>query len=84
MRLEFHVAVNNEKNGDTKISFLEWLDEQSDRDDPIGDLSKDVKRDKRSSNVPNDKDSWIEHLKLAGACLDVIEALEEAWDEYES
>ena len=64
------------------MSFLEWIREQSDRDDPIGDLSKDIKRDP-TNNLDDDKDAWMGHLALSGACPEAIEALEQAWNEYQ-
>lgn len=61
--------------------FQSWLLEQLDRDDAIGDLASDFKRD---SKVPSDSssyDGWSAFFasKFSHAAL---EAFEEAWAEF--
>jgi len=58
--------------------------EQSGRNDPISDLSNDVKRDKSSPKESSNKEIWSGHLIItAGASSGAINALDVAWSEYE-
>lgn len=64
--------------------FYRWLVKQQDRDDPIGDLSKDVRRD---NGFPLESSSLeILRNRLIGksACDEAIQALEEAHKEFKS
>lgn len=63
-------------------TFVSWLLKQNGRDDPIGDLSCDISRDKSfPSNTAsfNDVKSYFEGKSV---CAEVIEALNEAYSEY--
>ena len=68
------------------VSFLKWLVKQKERDDPIGDLSRDFIEDKRTmfpdmprlSGYPSLRRRMI-HL---GCCDNAMLALERAWNEY--
>jgi hypothetical protein len=62
------------------MTFWPWLKRQSDRDDPIGDLSKDALADKHRKG--STLAWWLKHLEQWGACDGVLIALEEAWQEY--
>ena len=64
--------------------FYRWLMKQQDRDDPIGDLSKDVQRE---NGFPLESGSLeILRNRLIGqfACNEAIQALEEAHEEFKS
>lgn len=64
--------------------FYRWLMRQTDRDDPIGDLAEDVKRD---TSYPMERDSLKAirfYLTCRCACEEVLQALEEAWSEFNS
>lgn len=65
-----------------KPTFPEWLSKQTDRADPIGDLSRDVARDPLNPAFA-DLSSWQTHItcavKESGPAL---EALEGAWAEW--
>jgi uncharacterized protein YozE (UPF0346 family) len=65
------------------LSFYEWLMEQVGRDDPIGDLAGDVKRD---PNFPADgeRDDAAEYLQSKGGSSDVLRTFEEACNEFNS
>jgi uncharacterized protein YozE (UPF0346 family) len=65
-------------------SFYKWLNKQSDRDDIIGDLAKDVERARNIPQDSNDIEIWRSHLRRNAACQEAIEALHEAWAEYEA
>ena len=66
------------------IPFYRWLLKQQDRDDPIGDLAKDIQRDKsfpiRTSSLQKLKD----HLITKSPCDEAIQALEEAHAEFKN
>jgi hypothetical protein len=59
-----------------------WLKDQQYRDDGIGDLAKDVIKDKHRPKCSRRKD-WIKHLIKMRACDWAIYALHRAFDEYE-
>lgn len=61
-------------------TFYSWLLTQTDRDDIVGDLAKDAKRDIRTSaGSPGDtKAEWIFHVGYVAE-----EAVKDAWQEYE-
>lgn len=64
--------------------FYRWLVKQQERDDPIGDLSNDVQRDKgfpiATSSIKQLKNRLIWQL----ACDEAIQALEEAHIEFKN
>lgn len=62
------------------MTFWPWLKRQGDRDDPIGDLSRDALADKHRKG--STLASWRKHLEQRGACGGALKALEEAWQEY--
>ncbi len=62
-------------------NFKTWLLSQTYRDDPIGDLADDAKRDTKSwRSIKGLRDSMI-GLR---ACKEAYEALDEAIEEYKS
>lgn len=67
-----------------RMSFYDWLMMQVDRDDPIGDLANDAKRDHTTSDELNSYKKWRHHLWQYNACREASEALKEAWDEFQS
>lgn len=62
------------------MNFYRWLRTQKHRDDPIGDLSRDILRDSRRK--PSSRRGWRTFLEDGRACDGALEALEAAWDEY--
>jgi uncharacterized protein YozE (UPF0346 family) len=75
---------------DRKISskgFVKWVTKQRDRNDPIGDLAKDVVQDIREKEshghaYPTTYKQLREHLINSNACDGALRAFDEAWDEY--
>ncbi|MBF5039878.1 hypothetical protein INP77_10285 [Methylophilus sp. 13] len=65
-------------------SFYKWLNKQSNRDDIIGDLAKDLERARNIPQESNDIEIWLSHLRCNGACQEAIEAMHEAWAEFEA
>lgn len=66
------------------MTFNQWLKNQIKRDDPIGDVARDAAMDERRKPYNGDRKTWHNFLSLAGACREAHQALDEAWDEYES
>lgn len=64
------------------MTFMEWPKKQTERDDPIGDLARDAKADRR--HKPKSRAGWQRFLSLVGACYEAKDAANEAWDEYEA
>ena len=66
------------------MSFHSWLVRQCDRDDPVGDLARDVRDDQdmpddlKRSDRPED---WRSYLAAAGACSGAMAALDRALHE---
>jgi uncharacterized protein YozE (UPF0346 family) len=64
--------------------FYRWLVKQQDRDDPIGDLSKDVQRDTKFPLETSSIEKLRNHLIARLACDEAIQALEEAHKEFKN
>ncbi|QTA88836.1 YozE family protein [Desulfonema magnum] len=63
------------------MTFFKWLQNQSERDDMIGDLARDVRLDKtfpKSSSLEKIRN----HLESSGACEGAVSALEMAYTEW--
>ena len=61
------------------MTFRQWLRQQENRDDLIGDLARDAGHD---PNAPQAGTEWPDYLISADACLGAISALESALEEY--
>lgn len=72
------LSSNKQKTG----GFYRWLVKQKDRDDPIGDLSKDVQRDKKISIENGSIEELRSYLIARLACNEAVQALEEAYREF--
>lgn len=62
--------------------FYRWLLKQQNRNDPIGDLAKDVLSDKSFPAGISSLREQKEHLIKQSACDEAIQALEEAYAEF--
>lgn len=62
--------------------FYRWLVRQVDRDDPIGDLAGDIKRDSSFPMASSSLKAIRLHLTSQCACDEALQALEEAWSEF--
>ena len=71
------------ENGRTKVNFKTWLLKQYKRDDPIGDLARDVKK----NPLPRGCTSWTKIYRFItqkhNPCDGAIKALHKAKREYE-
>lgn len=63
------------------VSFTGWLAKHRKRENPLGDLARDVARDK---NWPSDGDlpRFERHMMAAGACSAALRTLSSAWKKY--
>lgn len=64
------------------MTFNQWLKEQIKRNDPIGDLARDAARD--NSPKPRTLKGWQSLLHRSNACPEVLEALGDAWQEWQA
>lgn len=64
-----------------KNRFYSWLLRQTKRDDPIGDLACDAKRDKTFPKT-SAKGKITNYLHSKGACHEAIESFNEAYAEF--
>ena len=63
-------------------AFSTWLAKQQERDDPIGDLAKDVQRDPDRPGARAQYPGWVNHLQAKQASGAAMDALQRAWQEY--
>lgn len=73
-----NVEIANEP---VELSFTDWLKRHSNRNSPLGDLAKDMIRDK---NWPayNSLDAYRTYLQFQNAYYGAMEALDRAWKSY--
>jgi len=64
--------------------FYRWLLKQKDRDDPIGDVSRDAQRDKYFPLETTSLKKIRSHLINKLACEEAIKTLEEAHEEFKN
>jgi YozE SAM-like fold len=64
------------------MTFNEWFRMQEKRNDPVGDTSRDAAWD---SSFPRQAGlaRQVRYLRDGGACEEAIDALKEAWVEFE-
>ena len=68
----------------SESAFYSWLEKQQSREDPIGDLARDVKRDLRFPIAQSDIQRLHCHLTHSKACNEAHCALDEAFQEFSS
>lgn len=78
------VSQNQErfKEMSKRNSFYSWLMKQVERNDPVGDLAQDVKRDSDAPKYAFREKRWRKHLKENNACDGAFVALTRAFDEF--
>ncbi|GAA4439168.1 YozE family protein [Phytohabitans houttuyneae] len=64
-------------------SFRDWLRTRKDENTPVGDLARDVFADGSWPRGPGSLRRYEQHLKGLGADPGAVEALREAWRQYE-
>ena len=63
------------------MKFSEWLKHFSGQQNSIGDLARDVLRD-RTAPALNSRQEWRLHLDSRNACDGALDAFERAWAKY--
>jgi 2'-5' RNA ligase len=78
------------RNDQGVSDFRSWLLAQSGRDDPVGDLANDLRRDIRAHRArwqplpePFSPHALRQYLRAKGACPEALAALKQASWEYE-
>jgi len=66
------------------VYFFDWLQGQKQRQDPVGDLARDVARDTRFPRGEATATDVYDYLEAADACLDCTKAAARAWKEYQA
>ncbi|MBE3597759.1 MAG: hypothetical protein IMX02_02800 [Limnochordaceae bacterium] len=62
--------------------FTGWLRRQWRRDDPVGDLARDVRLDPDWPGRARRPQTYRRYLEQCGACEGALRALERAWVEW--
>jgi len=65
------------------VSFYDWLRKQMSRRDPVGKFARQALEDSTSRLLPSTYDAWLTHIQSRTKYSHVIEALEDAWMEYD-
>ena len=65
------------------MTFNKYLKKQIGRNDPIGDLAEDARRDAQFPPV-NSLKALVSYLESCGACGDAADAARDAWREYKN
>lgn len=68
----------------SRSSFHRWLKQQAKRNDPVGDLARDVKGDKRFPVAEGSRAGLQSYLESSGAIPDALRAFRAAWREFEA
>ena len=63
------------------MKFSEWLKQFSGQQNAIGDLARDVLRDRTAPTLSSRQD-WRLHLDSRNACDGALDAFELAWKRY--
>jgi uncharacterized protein YozE (UPF0346 family) len=62
--------------------FFDWLSEQRERHDPVGDFARDAWQDAQFPRCVSSREDLITYMENRGAREDAREAAREAWDEF--
>lgn len=68
----------------SRSDFHRWLEQQTKRNDPVGDLAQDVKGDRKFPIAEGSRTGLQGYLEGSGAVPDAIRAFEDAWREFEA
>ena len=68
----------------SRSGFHRWLQQQVKRNDPIGDLARDVKGDRKFPIADSTRAGVQDYLELRGAVPGAIRAFQDAWREFEA
>lgn len=68
----------------SRSAFHRWLEQQLKRNDPVGDLARDVKGDRKFPIAEGSRQVLKVYLERSGAAPEAIRAFREAWRECEA
>lgn len=63
-------------------TFRVWIRQFEGDDNPMGDLSQDIKNDREFPKI-NDYDEILSYLRIKNACFACIQTFQKAWKDYE-
>lgn len=66
----------------TRSAFHRWASEQESRDDRIGDLARDIRRDRKFPTAETSRDSLRGYIRRTARGWGVSEVFDEAWKEF--
>lgn len=78
------VAADKRKTKAARSSFYVWLLRQTGRDDPVGELANDSKRDTSFPVSVTSEKRLRAHLRNQNACDQALSALDEALEEFKT
>lgn len=78
------VRESYDPNRVQRTEFTKWLRQQEQRDDPIGDLARDLARDQYYRLTNPGLNQIYNYLRARGACDEALAALVEAYREWQS
>lgn len=68
----------------SRSEFHRWLERQAKRNDPVGDLARDVKGDRQFPFAESSRAILQAYLERSGAVPEAIRTFRDAWREFES
>lgn len=77
-------AVADRRVALKKASFRDWLRTRKGEDSPVGDLARDVFADGSWPRGPGSLRRYERHLESLGAAPEAVDALRDAWRQYET
>jgi uncharacterized protein YozE (UPF0346 family) len=75
-------AADKRKAKAARSPFYNWLLRQAVRDDPVGDLANDSKRDASFPVAVTSQEQLRSHLRRRNACDEALVALDEAFEDF--
>ena len=66
----------------SRSDFHRWIEAQLNRNDPVGDLARDIKRDRKFPSSEASRDELRAHLERFGASRQAIKAFDSGWREF--
>lgn len=66
----------------SRSPFHRWLGQQMERNDPIGDLARDIRRDKAFPVSASSRAAVLRHLEAVARTPDVMVTFKVAWQEF--
>lgn len=65
-----------------RSEFHRWIEQQAKRDDPVGDLARDIQRDRHFPSQETTIDGLQGYIRRRATSSAPLQALRQAWDEF--